>query len=517
MKRNKNATIMIVGAALVAVAFLVILARQQQASTIELGSGWYSTYLAGSKGELARDVAVDRDGYVYVTGGTASRDFPTTPGAYSTTFKSGGTQLGTGGEMDVFISKFSPEGKLVCSTFLGGPNYDRTYAIEVDSKGFIYVAGRAGQGFPTTPGVIQPEFAGDDTLNRLYGPQDGFVAKLSADCKQLVWSTYLGDAGSGIVRDIALDNAGNVYAAGWATGSFAHITPKAFQMERKGQDGVIVKISSDGTRVLYGTYLGGSGEDGIVPSVRVDKAGSAYVVMGTLSRDAPVTSNAFQKQHGGGKSDYLVAKLSPDGSSLVFSTYLGGSEGEDGETHNLAIDASGSAYVTSATTSPDFPTTTRAFQRSLAGKADAFVAKVSSDGSRLLASTYLGGREWEHGEGIEVDGEGNVYVGGATESADFPTTSNAIQARLHGKADMWVAKLSPDLTTLLYSTLFGGSRGDWGRSLTIDGKGNVYSVGATDSSDFPTSRDAFQRGRKGYHAFLVRMPIVDVKAASREQ
>lgn len=509
--------LLIAATGLISAAILVILARQQQASTMELPPGWYSTYLAGSKGELARDVAVDGNGYIYVTGGTASPDFPTTSGAYSTSFKSGGTQLGTGGEMDVFVSKFSPDGGLVCSTYLGGPNYDRAYAIEVDSKGFIYVAGRAGQGFPTTPGVIQPEFAGDNAPNRLYGPQDGFVAKLSGDCKQLIWSTYLGDAGPGIVRDIALDDAGNVYAAGWATGSFAHITPKAFQTERRGQDAVIVKISSDGARVLYGTYLGGSGEDGIVPSIRVDKAGSAYVVMGTDSKDAPVTPNAFQKQYGGGKSDYLVTKLSPDGSSLIFSTYAGGSGSEGGETHYLAIDASGNAYVTSGTTSADFPTTAGAFQRSYAGKVDAFVAKISSDGSRLLASTYLGGREWEHGEGIEVDDHGNVYVGSATESPDFPTTPNAIQTRLRGKADMWVAKLSPDLTTLHYSTLFGGSGGDWGRSLTIDAKGNVYSVGATDSSDFPTSRDAFQRGRKGYNVFLVRIPITDANAAPREQ
>jgi hypothetical protein len=211
-----------------------------------------------------------------------------------------------------------------------------------------------------------------------------------------------------------------------------------------------------------------------------------------------------------------VSKLSPDGSSLVFSTYLGGSGGEDGETHNLAIDAAGNSFVTSATSSSDFPTTAGAFQRFHAGKADAFVAKISVDGSRLLASTYLGGREWEHGEGIEVDGDGNVYVGSATESPDFPTRPNAIQTRLRGKADMWVAKLSPDLTKLLYCTLFGGSKGDWGRSMTIDAEGNLYSVGVTASSDFPTSQDAFQRRGTGNDAFLVRIPMKAAKAGPRK-
>jgi hypothetical protein len=228
--------------------------------------------------------------------------------------------------------------------------------------------------------------------------------------------------------------------------------------------------------------------------------------MGTESRDAPVSANAMQKTYGGGASDFFLAKFSPDGASLVFATYAGGSGDEGGETHFLAIDRVGNSYLTGATSSTDLPVSADAFQKSFRGKHDAFIVKVSADGARLLAGTYLGGSEWEHGEGIEVDEAGNIYVEGATESADFPTTPNALKRKLSGKADAWLAKFSPDLKSALLCTLFGGTRGDWGRSMTIDGRGNAYLVGATDSPDFPTSSDAFQARRTGYKAFLTKIP-----------
>jgi hypothetical protein len=170
----------------------------------------FATYLGGSGGENFRDVVVDANSNIYVTGGTSSSDFPTTPGAYDRTFATGGSDLGSAGPMDVFVSKFSPSGQLVWSTYLGGPNYDRAYAIEVDAQGHVYLAGRAGPGFPTSPGVLQPNFAGDSGPAGAYGKQDGFVAKLSPDGSQLLWATYFGEAGGGFIRDLDIDSARRV-------------------------------------------------------------------------------------------------------------------------------------------------------------------------------------------------------------------------------------------------------------------------------------------------------------------
>ena len=158
------------------------------------GAGGYelvfSTYVGGKSWEHARDVCCDKDGNVYMVGGTASRDFPTTPGAYDRTFDAGGKQIGGAGLCDAFVMKFSPEGKLIWSTLLGGPNCDRAYGVEVDREGCVYVAGRAGPGFPVSEGAFQTEYGGSN-YNGFYGSQNGFVAKLSPT-GALLRSTLIG-------------------------------------------------------------------------------------------------------------------------------------------------------------------------------------------------------------------------------------------------------------------------------------------------------------------------------------
>lgn len=455
----------------------------------------FSTYLGGSGADSIRDVAVDAQGYFYVTGGTGSPDFPVTSGAFDTTYNGGGR--------DVFVTKLTPDGALVWSTFLGGPNYDRAYAIEVDSQGYVYVGGRAGQGFPTTPGALQGSFGGDVNPNTLYGQQDGFITKLSPDGSSVVWSTYFGGPGRDFVRDIALDSSGDVIVGLSAVDRpNPHITQGAFQSSLRGpSDGIIGRISADGRRVVYASYFGGSTGDGYTPSVRTDQTGNAYFLTLSDSSDAPVTASAFQKSCAGG-FDMMLAKVSPTG-SLLYSTYFGGSANEFSETHGLAVDPGGNAYIAATTSSPDLHTTSSAFQRTYGGSGgpgsgaqsnypgDGFVAKLSPDGSALLACTYLGGSQGEGLEGVGLDSAGRVYVSGATYSSNFPVTSNAGRSHNGGQADFFCAVLSSDLSQLDYGTYLGGRFEDFGRCLAV-GADQSFLVGGEILSDNWPSLNPFQ-------------------------
>ena len=369
-------------------------------------------------------------------------------------------------------------------------------------KVLSYVAGRAGPGFPTTAGVVQPAFGGDTSRDSTYGAQDGFVTKLSKDGSRIIWSTYFGSNGGEIIRDIAVDSSRNVYLA--VTGvavAHPHITPGSFQPKLKGgRDGVVAKLSADGAKVIYASYIGGSADDGETPSIRVDGSGYAYYLMGTKSSDAPVTPNAFQKNYRG-NGDFLLSKINLDGTSLVYSTYFGGSGIEFTETHGLSLDTAGNAYITASTTSRDLPVSASGFQRAFAGGfgkwgGDGFVAKLSPNGSTLLAATYFGGSGNDGVEGSAVDRAGNVYIGGQTTSNNLPVTSNAFQVRNRGKQDCYVAKLSTDLDQVLFATYLGGSDDDASRSTAVDGNGNVVIGGWTKSNDFPLL-NAFQSARSG--------------------
>lgn len=467
----------------------------------------FSTYVGGSQGDLIRGIAVDRQGNIHVAGVTDSPNFPTTPGAYQRTY---------GGNGDAFVAKFSPTGQLIWSTFFGGPNYDQAYAIEVDNQGYVYIAGRAGDGFPTTPGVLQPNFGRDVVAgpNALYGKQDGGIAKFTSD-GALVWSTYFGGDDEGFIRDIDVDNSGNVYVIEpVVTRPFPYITAGAFQTRLQGGfDMVVAKISPDARQVIWASYLGGSGDDGGGPSLRVDKAtGEVYALGVTNSPDFP-TPNGF-KTYLSGQQDVCLAKFTADGSRLIFGTYLGGSGDEGLETHNIALDASGkNIYVAHYTSSTDIPMVGNGFQQTFRGGGSEVIVWKISSGGQLLANTYLGGKGGEGVQGIAVGTAGNVYLSiPGTTSTDFPVTSNAYQSTNRGGTDAaWIkrliwrllgrsasggnaawVKLSPDLSRLLYSTYLGGSGQDEMRCAALDPQGCFVFAGMTNSRDFPTL-NAFQR------------------------
>lgn len=471
----------------------------------------YSSYLGGSGFEHIRDVAVDLRGNIYVTGGTESHHFLTTGNSLQRIQISGTRQSNSIRNCDVFVSKFDPAGIHQWTTLIGGPNYDRAYAIEVDASENVFIAGRAGKDFPTTTGTVQTVFQGGQGAS-FYGPQDGFVAGLSSDGSKLLWSTYFGTPDPMIVRDIALDRSGNIAIASSRThGSYPSPIASSFQNKPfGGKDAVIAVISPDGRNVLWAVYAGGAKDEAEENSIGMDKDGNLFLLTFTASPDAFTTPSAFDRTFNGGKQDYYLLKYSSNG-HLLFATYLGGSGNEELETHNLIVDPAGIAFVSGMSTSPDYPTTAAAFQKSYAsgsGKKDAgdiVITKVSQDGSSLLASTYLGGKHSDSTQGGGIDSFGNLYLTGISSSNDFPLTADAYQSVKKGPADAVVVKLTGALDQLLYSTYFGGNGLEGGRAAIHSPSGFLF-AGQTTSSNFPVSPAAFQTVYGGNtDAFLARI------------
>jgi hypothetical protein len=452
---------------------LATVAAYSTSSTVFTGYSLFkSTYLDGvtprtKPSGMTRDVAFDAQGNMYVTGGTMSSDFPTTVGAYDRTYATGGASTGRLGTMDVFVMKFSPSGDLLWSTLLGGPNYDRTYALEVGPNGEVVVAGRAGEGFPTTSGALQTTFLNNSVdaarWNAEYGRQNGFVTKFDTN-GVLQWSSYFS---AGIIRDIDIDVEGNIHLVPTESPAsllFPFLTTNAFQSVLRGtNDGMYAKISPDGQNLLYGTYIGGSGKDGMHPSVRALDTGDVYYSTWSQSTDFPL-KNAFQTIRNG-KSDAIIAKFAKDG-SLIFSSYYGGNGIEQMETHSLAVDNQNNAYLGGSTVSTNLNILGGA-DNTMSGSGDMFVIKVSPVG-QLLASTYLGGNGLDRMEGIEFSNLSNeLIITGNTQSTDM-ATPDGFDTTLAGLQDGILIRTLPDLSKITYSTYFGGDKSDEIRSIDIN-------------------------------------------------
>ncbi len=297
----------------------------------------------------------------------------------------------------------------------------------------------------------------------------------------LVYSTYLGGSGvEAAFSDIAVDPAGNAYVTGVTRlGDFPTANP--LQQASGGfEDAFVTKLNPTGSALVYSTYLGGSSID-LGVSIAIDPIGNAYVAGYTASPDFP-TLNALQATLGGGL-DAFVAKLTPDGTALEYSTYLGGS-GND-PSFDIAVDSAGSAYLTGLTESADFPAA-NPLQLNCVALRDAFVTKLNPTGSALVFSTYLCGSGNDIGRGIAIDSAGNTYVTGHTGSANFPTVNPFQPAFAGGIDDGFITKLNPTGSALVYSTYLGGSGFDQLHGLATDPAGNAYVTGYTGSADFPT-------------------------------
>ncbi len=311
------------------------------------------------------------------------------------------------------------------------------------------------------------------------GDTDAFVTKFASNGTSLIYSTYVG--GSGIEADnfISLDTEGCAYITGRTTSADFPITPGAFQATSGSI--YVTKLAPDGGSLIYSTFLGFSGA-GAGNGIAVDSQGHAYVAGYTSDINFPVTPGAFQTTKLGPQSGFIT-KFSSDGGSLVYSTYLEGS-GQD-IINDIAVDAQDYAYVTGVTTSTDFPVTPGAFQTTTTVNS-AFITKLALDGSGLIYSTYLSGSSVTNGQSISVDSYGNASVTGFVSGPSFPVTPEAFQTISPGGfINTFISKLSPGGDSLIASTFLGGNSSDVNRGGTIDAQGRIFATGNTTSPNFP--------------------------------
>ena len=389
------------------------------------------------------------------------------------------------------IASYDPTKPLVIdpvlsfSTYLGGANGENGYGVGVDADGNAYVTGTTGStDFPTvTP--LQAASGGD---------VDVFVAKVNATGTALVYSTYLGGPGYDRGTAIAVDASGNAYITGLTASNNFPTTTGAFQTAFGGgtcgtaacSDAFVTKLDPAGSSLVYSTYLGGNASD-VGQGIALDDSGNAYVTGSTLSVNFP-TASPLQAA-GRGSSDAFVTKIKPDGTGLVYSTYLGGSGGDFGQ--SIAVDSAGNAFVTGYTFSANFPTAIP-LQNAKAGSADAFVTEIDPAGSALVYSTYLGGTGLDRAFALALDDSGDALIAGDTASADFPTTAGAFQTTIGGGtcgsapcSDAFVAGLNPAGSLRLYSTFLGGTNNDSASAIAVNSSGEAFVTGFTHSDDFP--------------------------------
>ena len=385
---------------------------------------------------------------------------------------------------------------LVYSTYLGGSGSGQ--GVAVDSSGNAYVVGATGSTkFSTTIGAAQTIFGG--------GYNDVFMTKLNVAGNALVYSTYLGGSGDDFGSAIAVDNSGNAYVTGSTTSANFPTTTGVYQTTYGfDTDAFVTKLNATGNALMYSTYLGGIAFDEGY-GIAVNSSGNAYVTGFTNGANFPITAGAYQTTFYNSVVIF-VTELNTAGSALVYSTYLGGNSGAS--SYGIAVDSSGNVYVTGVT-SDSFPTTAGAYQTTLGGNMDTFIAKLNAAGSALVYSTYLGGSRDDFGYGIAVDRGGSAYVTGYTQSANFPTTIGAAQTTFGGSYDAFVSKLNAAGSALVYSTYLGGSRDDFGYGIAVDRGGSAYVTGFTASANFPTTPGDAQTTFGGsYDAFVSKLNAV---------
>ena len=472
-----------------------------QAASLFIDPLLASTFLGGTESERASSIAIDSTGNVYVTGFTNSTDYPTTTGAYDQTYNGYGLN-----DHDIIISKFTSDlSTLLASAYLGGTGREGASSIAIDSTGNVYVTGKSNStDYPTTAGAYDQIYDGDGYIH-----DDIVISKFTSDLSTLLASTYLGGTVDDEASSIALDSIGNVYVTGKSNSTDYPTTVEAYDQIHNGfYDIVISKFTSDLSTLLASTYLGGTnweGESSIgikgASSIALDSIGNVYVTGESSSTDYPTTPGTYD-QSNNGNSDLVLSKLTSDLSTLLASTYLGGT----GYDHApcITLDSTGNVHVTGNSGSKDYPTTLGAYDQTKNSiySFDIVISKLTSDLSTLLASTYLGGSTRNLGSSITLDSSDNVYVMGHSystyiSSADYPITPGAYDQTYNGRDDIVISKLTSDLSTLLASTYLGGTGFESASSIALDSIGNVYVTGYSESTDYPTTAGAYDQTFNG--------------------
>jgi hypothetical protein len=458
----------------------------------------YAGYIGGAADDLGLGIAVDSVGNAYVTGFSNSDQatFPETVGP-DLTFNGGGA--------DAFVAKVNAPGTaLIYAGYIGGSGGEFGFGIAVDSAGSAYVSGVTTSSEASFPVTIGPDLI-------FNGFVDAFVAKVNAAGTGLVYAGYIGGAGIDQGFGIAVDSAMNAYVTGETRSSDFPVTVGPDLIFNGFVDAFVAKVNAAGTGLVYAGYIGGaSGDQGF--GIAVDGAFNAYVTGQTNSSEAtfPDTVGPDLTYNGGG--DAFVAKVNALGTNLLYAGYIGGTGGEHGS--GIAVDSAGSAYVSGITTSSEatFPVTGGP-DLTYNGGGDAFVAKVKADGTGLDYAGYIGGTGIDLGFGIAVDGLGNAYVTGQTNSSQtqaFPVTGGP-DLTFNGSADAFVAKVNGLGTALVYAGYIGGVDNDAGGGIAVDSAGNAYVTGATQSSEatFPVTGGpdlTFNGFRDAFVAKVVELP-----------
>jgi PKD repeat protein len=487
----------------------------------------YSTFLGGSDTDNGLGIAVDNLGFAYLTGETASDDFPTASAFANIP--------GSTGSTDAFVVKLNTTGSaLIYSTYLGGALDDSGQGISVDKFGQACVSGvTSSTDFPIYGTALQHFYGG--------GYSDAFVAKLNNLGTAVVYSTFVGGTKSDAAYAIALDDDGNMYVAGETASSDFPIY-LGFQSTYGGGDvdAFVMKINGSSGQAVYSSYLGGISAD-FGRGIAVDGSRRAYVTGKTSSPTFPV-ANAVQGTYGGGDADAFVARFTPSGDNLSYSTFLGGSGSDVG--YAIAVDSNGNAYVTGRT-SGNFPTIKAVQNVYGGGSSDAFVTRVNGIGDRIDYSTYLGGSAADFGYSIAAGTIGNVYLTGKTSSLDFPSTSNAFMNFNAAGSDIFVTKLNALLANFSANRTIGafplavqftdaseGSFSSWfwdfgdGNSSTVQNPGHVYnspgsytvSLSVTGNSGTDTlTRNAYITVTKPQISIIATDPVASEPGADKGQ
>lgn len=431
------------------------------------GSLVWSSFLGGNWEDIVYDLVVDGAGNVFLAGDTRSSDFPTN-GGFDTTY--GAPPFGYG---EAFVTKVNAVGtSLGWSSYYGGhrgASDDRAHEVAVDAAGNVYITGYStALDFPVAG-------AWDSTLG---GTADAFVSKISSSGNGVIWSTYVGGAGSEMGFGIAVDSSGNVFVAG-ATSSTDYPLVNAFDATIDVFEGFVSKLSPSGSSLLWSSFLGGAGVEA-VRSLAVDDSGHVYVVGETNAGDFPGLAGGFDSTLSA--QDAFVARIDDAGPSLAWTSFLGGSSSENA--FGVAVDAAGRVYVSGKTLSTDFPIV-GGFQAVYGGgTGDAFIVKINPAVPAIQWSSFLGGSQEDSASCLAVDAGGNVYVSGFTKSADFPVPGGT-DASLGGVQDAFVAKINSSGASLAWSTYLGGGSYDSGEGIGVDASGTVVVAGNTTSPDFP--------------------------------